>query len=109
MDERDLSVLSQLPGPLREMLIDQINKKIGQYQPQYPVNPMEGLDNPALRPPAPVIPPAPWTGHIGSNEATLNLPANPGASFQVYMNYNFNPFSGGMGFRGLGLRYRYEF
>lgn len=95
---------------LQSLIWGQILNRIKDRLPPPPVNPLGGLDNPPVLPPAPIESVPPWTLRLGSNRATLALPANQGANFEGYLNYSFNPFSPNtMGIKGGGLRYRYEF
>ena len=94
-------------GPIWQLLIDQAKKKLPPTT--YPADPLGGLDNPRKleTPQAPVVP---WALKLNGGEATINLPANKGATFQGYLDYHFNPFSP-QDFRvnGGGIRYRYNF
>lgn len=109
MDDLTAPALQTLQGqgPIWDYLMERLKNRFP--LPSQLPNPMTGMDGgPQLL--APMQAATPWALKVGGNSAVLSLPANKGANFEGYLNYNFNPFSP-QDFRvnGGGLRYRYPF
>lgn len=98
------------PSVMRDMLVRELEKRAAKRMPQMPVDPLRGMDAVPAPPPVPAARQQPWQTKMSQNGLVFSLPANKGADFDAYVDWDWSmkrPLD--MKLNGAGLRYRYNF